>query len=139
MMATLAKAGDACVLVVDDEVVLRRLMPEMVRARFGCQVDLAPGGAEALQMLAHKNYALVISDIRMPEMNGAEFFQYLRKLRPEYASRFVFVTGYPGDNHLTEEIGRCDVPVVAKPFTVDRFAEVCRPYLAGGTRRLACA
>jgi len=117
------------VLVVEDEVVLRRLMQEMLAARFGCVVDLAAGGAEALALIERESYALIVSDIRMPGMNGTEFYLRLRDLRPELARRFVFVTGHPGDKHLEDEIASWSVPVIAKPFSLPRLAEVCGPYL----------
>ncbi len=117
------------VLVVEDEEVVRRLLQEMLRAQFGCRVDLAGNGAEALDLLVRENYALVLSDIRMPVMSGPEFFLHLREVRPGIARRFVFLTGYPGDRRLEEEIAQWDVPVIPKPFTLARLAEVCTPFL----------
>ena len=120
---------DVRVLVVEDEEVVRRLLHEMLRTQFGCQVDLAANGAEALTALENGSYALVLSDIRMPVMNGIELYLHLRKTQPKVTSRFVFITGNPGEQHLDEEIAKWNVPVIAKPFTLLRFTEVCRPLL----------
>jgi CheY-like chemotaxis protein len=65
----------------------------------------------------------------MPEMNGLEFYFHLRELRPELAERLVFVTGHAGDKAMEEEIARWSVPVVPKPFTPRRLAEICAPFL----------
>jgi CheY-like chemotaxis protein len=119
----------ARVLVVDDEIVVARLMQEILVGRFGCRVDLASRGIEALERLTAERYSLVISDIRMPEMNGTELFLWLRETQPAMATRLVFVTGHAGEKHLEEEIAQWSVPVLMKPFTVARFAEVCGPFL----------
>ncbi len=119
----------ARVLVVEDEEVVRRLLQEMLRTQFGCRVDLASNGAEALDALVRENYTLVLSDIRMPVMSGPEFFLHLRELQPKVARRFIFLTGYPGDRQLEEEIAQWDVPIMSKPFTLTRLAEVCGPFL----------
>jgi signal transduction histidine kinase len=123
-----AEAGRLKVLVVEDEDVVGKLVQEVLRAAFGCGVDLAVNGSEALRRVVENDYALVISDVRMPEMNGMEFFFHLRELRPELAKRLIFVTGHAGDKAMAEEIARCAVPVVAKPFTPRRLAEACAPF-----------
>ena len=122
-------APGANVLVVEDEVVLRRLMQELLVTQFGCRVDVATHGAEALALAAAGDYALIVSDIRMPTMSGTEFYLRLREQRPELARRFVFVTGHPGEPHLEAEIAQWAVPVIAKPFTLARIVEVCGPFL----------
>lgn len=119
----------ARVLVVEDEEVVRRLLQEMLRTQFGCRVDLACDGTEALGALVRENYALVLSDIRMPVMSGPEFFLHLRELQPAMARRVVFLTGYPGDRKLEEEITQWNVPIIPKPFTLARLTEICGPFL----------
>ena len=120
---------DRRVLVVEDEVVLRRLMQEILGTRFGCRVDVAANGVEALALLDRGTYALVLSDIRMSKMNGTELYQWLTNARPELARRFVFITGHPGDQHLATQIAQWNVPVIAKPFTLARLVEACGPFL----------
>ena len=116
------------VLVLEDEDVVGKLLQEVLRGAFGCSVDLAVNGTEALRCVVENRYALVVSDIRMPEMNGMEFYLHLRELRPELAKRLVFVTGHAGDKAMEEELAHWSVPVVAKPFTPRRLVEVCAPF-----------
>lgn len=123
------------VLVVEDEVVLRRLMQEILHTLFGCRVDVAANGVEALAAIEHETYAMVISDIRMPVMSGTELYLRLRDVRPELARRFVFITGHPGDKQLEAEISQWSVPVIAKPFTLARLSEACGPFLQTGENR----
>jgi signal transduction histidine kinase/CheY-like chemotaxis protein len=119
----------ARVLVAEDEGVVRMVLQEMLRSHFGCHVDLAPNGAEALALAEESDYDLVISDIRMPVMAGTEFYLRLRELQPDLARRFTFITGHPGEQSLRNEIAQWNVPVLAKPFTLSRLVEICRPLL----------
>jgi signal transduction histidine kinase/CheY-like chemotaxis protein len=125
------------VLVVEDEVVLRRLLQEILRSRFGCDVEIATNGIEAMAAIESVNFDLVIADIRMPEMSGTELYLRLRDVRPELARRFVFVTGHPGENALAAEIAKWNVPIISKPFTLARLAEVCGPFLQPAAAKTA--
>jgi CheY-like chemotaxis protein len=129
----------ARVLVVEDELVVRRLMQEILCTHFGCRVEVAENGAEALSALSRGPYALVISDIRMPVMDGREFYLRLKDRHPETARRFVFTTGHVGQNELEAELAQWNVPVVAKPFKVSRLTEVCRPFLQHEANLRTCA
>jgi two-component system cell cycle sensor histidine kinase/response regulator CckA len=132
-----AKANGLRVLVVEDEVVLRRLLQELLRSRFGCHVEIATNGVEAMAAIEQSSFALVLADIRMPEMSGTELYLRVREMRPELARRFIFVTGHPGENALAAEIAKWNVPVVSKPFTLSRLAEVCGPFLEMPPARMA--
>ncbi len=127
--APAAAARRVRVLVVEDEDIVRCLLQEMMRNNFRCQVDAAANGAEALSALQLADYALVLSDIRMPVMNGPELYEEVRVHFPKTARRFVFMTGHPGGQHLEEKIAAWNIPVIAKPFTIERIAEVCGPLL----------
>lgn len=123
------KPAGARVLVVDDELIVQRLMQEILTVQLGCHVDVAANGVEALELLATEHYTFVVSDIRMTGMNGTELFLWLRETQPALARRLVFVTGHAGERHLEEEIAAWGVPVLMKPFTIERFVELCVPFL----------
>lgn len=127
--ATSRKSTGARVLVVDDELIVQRLMQEILTVQLGCQVDVATNGVEALELLTSARYTFVVSDIRMAGMNGTELFLWLREAQPALARRLVFVTGHAGERHLEEEIAAWGVPMLMKPFTVERFVELCAPFL----------
>jgi signal transduction histidine kinase/CheY-like chemotaxis protein len=117
------------VLVVEDEEGVRALLREVLVMRFNCQVDTVGNGALALNLAGAGQYDLIVSDIRMPEMSGTEFYRRLREVRPELAEHFVFVTGHAGERELEEEIASWHVPLVKKPFSMARLADVCQPFL----------
>jgi len=117
------------VLVVEDETLVACLIREIVRGRFECEVDVVANGVAAFERLAHTRYALVVSDVRMPEMNGAELYLWLREAQPATAQSFVFVTAYAEERHFETKLAAWGVPIVAKPFTESQFLAVCGPYL----------
>ena len=71
------------ILVVED-VALNRLLMKTILNDFGFENDMAENGKVALEMLKTNNYDLILMDLQMPEMNGFETTEYIRKtLRSE--------------------------------------------------------
>ena len=66
------------ILVVDDDFLIRESLSELLRLE-GYEVDIAPGGQEALAALGSRTYDLVFTDYRMPDMSGIEVLERLRK------------------------------------------------------------
>ncbi|MFN8021724.1 MAG: response regulator [Acidimicrobiales bacterium] len=87
--------GAPRVLCVDDEPSVLAALARTLRHHVA--LDTATSGAEALELLAERDYAVVVSDMMMPGMNGAEFLHEARALRPE--SVRVLLTGH-ADAHL---------------------------------------
>ena len=79
------------ILIVEDDPLVCRSLKEML-ALEGYAVEAAASGPEALERLRHQRYHLVLSDIRLPGMNGLELFKELAGLAPETA--VVFITGH---------------------------------------------
>jgi CheY-like chemotaxis protein len=95
-------------LVVDDEKAIRRVM-ERFLSRSGYRVRLAANGAKALELL-DDDVDLVVSDIRMPGMNGSELATKIRAERP--AMPIVLMSGY-----TEHAVDRAEgTAFVAKPF-----------------------
>jgi PAS domain S-box-containing protein len=116
------------ILVVDDEAHVAGVLAEML-AVDGHRIDVAPNGALALDRLRQGTYDLVLSDIRMPELDGLGLYQEVRRLHPEMSRRFVFLTG----DRLSAETGRflasAGAPSLAKPFHLDEVLSVVRRML----------
>ena len=80
-----------CLLVVDDESEIRNSLSRRYLLK-GYSVDTAQNGLEALHLLEQKPFQVVISDIKMPEIDGLEL---LRRIRTEYPmTRVIIMTGY---------------------------------------------
>jgi CheY-like chemotaxis protein len=132
VVETASEDTDRRVLVVEDELVIRNFLKEAMRKLYGCTVDEAADGREALARVSKHDYDLILSDIRMPEMTGPEFYLRLKECRPAQANRLVFVSGHVGQGQLAEDIARWGVPVLAKPFTMARLAKICAPRINEG-------
>jgi CheY-like chemotaxis protein len=125
----------ARILVVDDEDFVRSLIVDIL-TDLGHQVDAASGGAEALRRCEQMRYDLIVSDLRMPKMDGAALFQALRDNYGPAMPRMIFVTGQAHSLDYAGFLGIAGVPVLAKPFTVDGLQKVVNQTLSteGPTR-----
>ena len=88
------------ILVVDDEPINIRLLERIFNRDY--QVLCAFSGKEALELLKQHDVALIISDQRMPEMNGIEFLKLAAEMRPRVIR--IVISGYADVNLLTEAI-----------------------------------
>ena len=111
------------VLVVDDEPAICRAVRSYISA-LGHHVDTAPGGQEALVLLAGNRYDAVLLDVRMPELSGDQLFRELLQRDPEQAARVVFVTGDTQSEATSAFLVQTGRPVVRKPFLLDELAAV---------------
>ena len=107
------------ILVVDDELMMRKLV-EKILSRDVFQVALASDGREALSLLAERKFDIVISDIKMPEMNGFELLQAIKRDYPTTA--VIMMTAY-GDTYSVKDallLGADEY--VTKPFQSQEIA-----------------
>ena len=116
------------VFIVDDDEDVRDALAMLMRAA-GLQAETFAAAKDFLQRFSPRDSGCLVLDIRMPGMNGTELFLWLRETRPALARRLVFVTGHAGERHLDDEIAAWGIPVLLKPFAVERFIELCSPYL----------
>ena len=113
-------------LVIEDEPVIARVCHRVLRNE-GYQVEIAVNGMVGRSMAGKKKYDLFLSDIRTPEMNGIEFYWYLKQEYPELANRVVFTTGdVLSDDVKAFVMKEPDVPLIPKPFTPDELRVVVR-------------
>ena len=103
------------VLLVDDEELIRRPMARFLGKR-GAEIKEATDGLAALDRLNEGFQPhVILADLRMPKMDGAEFYQHLQQERPALAERVVFLSG--DITHLAGR-GLAEVPrdrVLVKP------------------------
>src|SRR6267378_8304378 len=74
----------ACVLLVDDDLALLQALPEALRLRMGAvKVDTAGSAAAALDLIAARDYDAIVTDIKMPGIDGLELLAEIRTQRPD--------------------------------------------------------
>lgn len=102
------------VLLVDDEPSILSALRRLLRPE-GYQILLANGGQEGLELLADEPVDLVISDMRMPEMDGASFLEQVRERWPDVGR--ILLTGYADISSTVAAINRSEIHrYVAKPW-----------------------
>ena len=112
----------AKLLIVEDDESVRTLAARALE-RAGHEIDLAADGAQGLASIhaAGGGYDLVVSDIRMPEMDGIEMAKAAAAAYP--AMRIMLVTGYADQRERAEELNGIILDVVQKPFTLAEIRE----------------
>ena len=86
------KSMDLACLVVDDEKEVGEVIAEVLR-RDGFEVIVAKSGEEALLQLKTRAFALILSDLKMPNMDGRRLFNHISNFHPTYIDRLAFLTG----------------------------------------------
>jgi signal transduction histidine kinase/FixJ family two-component response regulator len=106
------------ILAVDDDVRVRRMLNEMLTS-FGYECRTATNGKEALDVLKKGHFPILISDIRMPGMDGIEL---LKEIRENYSGIDVInITGYGDDYTFTDMIKAGASDFISKPFFKDEL------------------
>ncbi len=118
------------ILLVEDEAALRELC-ETILSRLGYRVSVAENGLEALRLVQEQGFEadLVVSDVIMPDMGGAEMVERLRRTRP--GLRVLYMSGYPDDAIAPHGVLAPGTPLLQKPFSERALAVKVRETLPG--------
>jgi CheY-like chemotaxis protein len=127
------KRGGRRVLVVDDEAPLSALIAEILSAE-GYTVDTAINGLAALAHIERNDYDLILSDLRMPELDGPGLYRELARRRPEMISRIAFVTGSAQSSGMEQFLEKTGAPILYKPFHMEDLQRLAAELLS---RRVA--
>src|SRR4029077_2783078 len=117
------------VVVVEDEPTVARLIADVLEDE-GMLVDVLLDGREALGRAATQTFDLVICDMKMPGLDGQNFYKSLERSGNPLRKRFLFVTGDILAAHTREFLERNHLPHVAKPFRVEELTEKVHSVLA---------
>jgi len=115
--------ADERILIVDDE----RLAGEALRKNLqmdGFDADVAASGADALDMLGAKAYAVVVTDLRMPEITGLELCEAVRADYPD--TDVVILTAYGTIANAVEAVKRGAYDYLTKPVDPEKLATTLR-------------
>jgi signal transduction histidine kinase/CheY-like chemotaxis protein len=129
----LAPAGSAgasrfdspAVLIVEDETALASAMAESF-GDAGYLVDRAGDGEEAMGCLEGGKYDLIVSDLKMPRMDGIQLFAALREQHPEMARRIMFVTGDVIGTDAEGFLADSGCRWLAKPFRLNELLRIAK-------------
>jgi CheY-like chemotaxis protein len=113
------------ILVVDDEPGIRTMI-QFELSQQGYDILTAESGAKALEILNGRTVNLILTDMRMPQMDGLELVSRVRQILPTIP--IVLMTGF-----VEERVRKVQEQKVSgtlnKPFTIDQLAEMVRTVL----------
>jgi two-component system NtrC family sensor kinase len=110
-------ARSGTILIVDDELSLAKGLARLLE-RDGHTVDTVANGRLALAKLAERAYDCILSDVRMPELDGPSLYRLLERQQPHLCQRLIFLTGdtlEPATRAFLEASG---APCLMKPFAI---------------------
>jgi PAS domain S-box-containing protein len=113
-------AAHARILLVDDEELIRSVVTRTLISQ-NYIVDSVASGEEALQRAQIQEYALVVSDLQMPGMDGRILYERLHRMRP--ALRWLILTGDTMGEQSRDFLERTELTTLAKPFTRDQLLD----------------
>jgi PAS domain S-box-containing protein len=119
------------ILIVDDEAEIRDALAEILIGA-GHRVVTAVSGREALERMTVERYDVILTDIRMPDLDGQALYEEIERRWPAQAGRVVFVTGDTLASALREFVAESGRPVLEKPFLPSDVRRVIAELTADG-------
>lgn len=114
------------ILVVDDEEDFRTVFSSVLSSA-GYEITMAKSGEEAIEAIRNRTFDLVVLDINMPNINGIQVLDWIRKDFP--AMKVIIMTGYYDEAHIDESLRRGADEVFGKPFQVGNVLNSVRRLL----------
>jgi len=114
------------ILVVDDELLIRDLLYDFFSGQ-GWQISVAENGEKALDILQDKSIDLVLTDIKMPEMDGLTLTSHMKEKFPSIP--VVVMTGYPSIDTAIQAIHSKVADYIVKPFNINQLYKVIEEQL----------
>ncbi|OIP86877.1 MAG: response regulator [Syntrophaceae bacterium CG2_30_49_12] len=109
------------VLLLDDEpIVGKRLKPAL--AKIGCNVEVFENPREALKRIEEKDFDIVVTDIRMDEVDGIQILEHVIQKSPR--TKVIMITGYAMMAVAREAMEKGAFDFISKPFTPDDLRKV---------------
>ena len=125
-------AGKRILAVENDEFVRSFLEAGLMTA--GYEVDTAINGREALDKLDRTAYDLIISDARMPELDGPGLCRALAERRTGAHTRFIFLTTPDSWESHHAFLDASGLPALTKPVGLDDLRSLVEQMIGGGTQ-----
>jgi CheY-like chemotaxis protein len=116
------------ILVVDDETMIQDLLLDTLQ-ELGHKVDTAANGDEACRKIGSEGYDLVITDVRMPRMDGMSLYRNIMSMRPELEGKVIFITGDLIDAETTSFLAETEARTIPKPLDIRRIANAVQQTL----------
>jgi DNA-binding NtrC family response regulator len=120
------------ILVIDDEESMRLALSEAL-SRSGHLVDCVSNGYEALKKVQSSPFKLVITDVRMPKMDGLEVLHEIKKVSPQ--TPVIMITAYGTIHNAVEAMKRGAADYILKPFSFEELNAIVQRALVDGRKQ----
>lgn len=115
-----------CILILDDELNYAEMLSDLLR-KHGFESEVATDPRDALDRLHQRNYALVVTDFKMPEVDGGQFLVEARRIIPHIP--VIMVSGLMTTADLLRVANIGVTLVLEKPFNIGVFVDYVRRYV----------
>ncbi|MGB8253679.1 MAG: ATP-binding protein, partial [Anaerolineaceae bacterium] len=108
------------ILIIDDERNIQEVLKRALKGK-GYLVDAVSSADEGLDKIVKVNYSTILCDIRMPGINGFDFYSEVAARNPKLAKRIVLITGGVVDSKIQDLIHDKNILCLTKPFDLDEL------------------
>jgi len=122
------------VLLVDDNEATCTLVTAILHREFN--IEIASDGVEALDRLKTGNYAAILLDLRMPQLDGFGVLEYLKANRPEILSKTIVLSAALSAREIAHVKEYAVCGIIGKPFDVDTLLGAVKTCVGGGSNPL---
>jgi DNA-binding NtrC family response regulator len=129
LKGVIAMKRETNVLIVDDEKTVCNSCKKILTS-VGYRVEVASSGQEAIDKIKGDGFDVVITDWKMPRMDGLEVTRRVKQEKPEMA--VIIITGYPSVDNTVEAIRSGASDFVTKPFTPEELSDAMLRALSKG-------
>jgi two-component system NtrC family sensor kinase len=129
--ATAPAAPGASILLVDDEPEILATLAEILTYA-GHRVETAADGAAALERLDSRSFDVIVSEVRMPGLDGPGLYAEIERRFPDLRERIVFLTGDTMSAETRDFLERTRAVSLGKPFLVTKVMQAIQRALGGG-------
>lgn len=116
------------ILVLDDEEIVRVSCKKCLTPE-GYDVDVAANGVEGLAIIENNRYDVILTDLKMPDMDGMEFLAKVKERYPD--TKVIMITGYSTVEHAVKAMRMGAYNYIEKPFTPDALIEAVKEAMVG--------
>ena len=104
------------VLIVDDDQMLAKTLKDIIKAK-GYDAECANSASKSLEILKETAFDCVITDVKMPEMDGVELYRAIKRVQPDIP--VVLMTAYSADDRINEGLSEGALACLTKPLDIE--------------------
>ena len=119
-------------LVVDDELLIRDLLYDFFSSQ-GWDISVTESGEKALDLLRNKRFDMLLTDLKMPQMDGIALTEEVRNQYPDLP--VVIMTGYPSVDSAVAALRQQVADYIIKPFNINQLNKVLRAKIDQAKKR----